>query len=188
MKRRNLGIRTACTVFCMLVTVGVIPQHAAAETESATASVSGRAAFDRLKSLEGEWVDKDGETNEIRVSADGNVVIEKIRLGPGGEMISMYHLDSDKLLMDHYCIMGNRPELVLTSEDPTSTELLFTYVDGSNLDPQKDSHIHAWKILFYDEGHFASEFTVFKEGKPSGRFLQEWTRAESKQGSMNGPS
>ena len=48
--------------------------------------------------------------------------MEVINEGTPGSMISMYHPDGDKILMTHYCAVGNQPRMrgtgTMTFTDP----------------------------------------------------------------------
>ena len=78
-----------------------------------------KAAFDRLKQLEGEWRGKStkGWTEKVEYSviAGGSVLMERsFGAHPNEWMATMIHLDRDRLLLTHYCIAKNQPRLVAT--------------------------------------------------------------------------
>src|SRR3954465_1071306 len=73
-------------------------------------------SFDLMKSLTGTWEGKtsDGrQAKEVyRLASNGSVVMSEM---PGHDnMISMYHVDGSRLLMTHYCSMGNQPRMSAT--------------------------------------------------------------------------
>jgi hypothetical protein len=59
------------------------------------------------------------------------------------EMLSVYHLDRDRLLMTHYCALGNQPRMKLNPRKSTATELAFDFDGGTNLNPHRDAHMHS---------------------------------------------
>ena len=67
-------------------------------------------------------------------------------------MVSVYHLDGDDLRMTHYCAVGNQPRVKLDRVHSTPDHLIFVFDGGTNLDPQKDMHIHGVKITFHKDG------------------------------------
>src|SRR5258706_3522145 len=74
--------------------------------------------LERLKKLAGTWVeaDKDGKPTDkvvsiIKVTAGGSAVQETIFPGQPMEMMSVYHLDKGDLVMTHYCMLGNQPQM-----------------------------------------------------------------------------
>jgi hypothetical protein len=71
--------------------------------------------FDMLKTMEGNWAGKNnqGQLVELtfRMTAGGSALMSEIH-GHGPEnMITMFHMDGDRLLMTHYCGAGNQPRM-----------------------------------------------------------------------------
>jgi hypothetical protein len=107
------------------------------------AGVAPRAAFDSLKRLAGEWegqagVKKEAEAKKpdappqkvtYRVVSNGNVVMETLFGGTNHEMITMYHLDGEDLVLTHYCAAGNQPKMKLDTEKSTDRDLRFSFAD-----------------------------------------------------------
>jgi len=149
----------------------VVPAAASFAAESAG---DAKAAFERLKKLNGDWQGHVGtadgpEVNvTYRVTGAGSVVMETLDPGKPHEMVSMYHLDGKELVMTHYCAGGNQPHLRLNPAASSATELTFDLTGGSNLNPAVDSHMHSGKLLLKDEGHIESAWTGYDKGKPSG--------------------
>jgi hypothetical protein len=141
----------------------------ASAADSAAGALSARQALDRLKALAGEWqgtmMTKDGPPAAVRyeVVSGGHTVMERLFPGTDHEMISMYHLDGDRLVLTHFCAMGNQPRMQL--ERGTAQELTFTFAGGSNLDPQKDPHIHGGRLALPDADQLQAEWFVYTAGK-----------------------
>src|SRR5262245_33574107 len=128
------------------------------------------AGLDKLKKLVGEWhgVGFDGKEQLVsvyKVTAGGSAVIETIFPGTPMEMVTLYHLDGQDLVLTHYCMLGNQPHLKLDPKSP-SNQLRFQFVGGSNLDPAKDAHMHEGSITFEDDDHIVSSWVGYKDGKP----------------------
>ena len=71
-------------------------------------SVDGKAAFERLKSLQGTWETAGGQkaTTTFELVANGTVLLERYSnpaIPGGGQMVSAYHLDGTALVLTHYC-------------------------------------------------------------------------------------
>jgi hypothetical protein len=66
-------------------------------------------------------------------------------------MTSMMHLDGNELVLKHYCIAGNQPEMKLDRARSTARELNWVFTGGTNLDPAKDPHVHAGKMLLPED-------------------------------------
>ena len=87
------------------VTATVLALSAGAETK-AESGTTGPAAFAKMKSLAGEWtgtIDERGKGDPITViyktTANGTAVMETLFPGAPYEMVTVYHLDGDKLVL-----------------------------------------------------------------------------------------
>ena len=80
-------------------------------------------------------------------------------------MVSVYHLDGKELRMTHYCAAGNQPRVKLDRANSTPEELIFVFDGGTNLDPEKDMHIHGVKIKFEKDGKVTSAWEGYAGGK-----------------------
>lgn len=100
-------------------------------------------AFDQIKGLAGEWIagHPDGSSTRVnyRVASAGTAVIETIGDDANG-MVSVYTVDGDRLLMTHYCSMGNQPRMAAKVTPETRT-LVFEFLDISNLASPDGGHI-----------------------------------------------
>src|SRR4051812_11604246 len=98
-----------------------------------TPGVEVKAAFARLKSLAGEWkvAELDGVHGQhdgkitYKVTAGGSTVMETFFPGSDHEMVSMYHLDGDELVLTHYCAAKNQPRMKLDRQASTPDRYLF---------------------------------------------------------------
>ena len=122
---------------------------AAAHTAHATTAAE---AFDSIKKLQGEWrgpaIQKGMPPSHsiFRVTAGGSAVQETIFPGTKMEMLSVYHLDKGRLLMTHYCALGNQPRMKLNTRKSTAGELVFDFDGGTNLNPRRDMHMHSHSL------------------------------------------
>lgn len=148
--------------------------------------VDANAAFDKLKSLEGTWrgvpeaqgAEAEAEAemtgkqvHEIEVSAAGTVVMETMGPGTDHEMINMYHIDGDDLVLTHYCAGGNQPKMRLDRSRSTEDSLVFDFAGGTNLDPATDQHIHDARIEWKDDDRIESVWNGYMGGKPAGTMV-----------------
>src|ERR1051325_267339 len=147
---------------------------AATHATFAAEKLTANAAFNRLKQLAGEWKgnvttpDGPAATVQYRLTSAGQTVMETLFPGTSHEMISMYHLDGEELVMTHYCAMGNQPRMKLDAKISTADEFHFAFAGGSNLKPAKDAHMHSGVMRFRGADKLESEWQVFSEGKPNG--------------------
>jgi hypothetical protein len=136
------------------------------------AAPDGRAALERIKALAGDWegtvTTPDGPKVSVvyRVTSSGSAVLEDLFPGTDHEMITMYHLDGDALVLTHYCAMGNQPKMRLAEATPAG--LRFDFAGGSNLDPAKDPHMHAGRLAFPAADRIEAEWAVYEGGKQTG--------------------
>jgi hypothetical protein len=163
-----MSSRTARVIGVLaLVLVVAAPRARAGE------GITAKVAFDKLKTLVGDWKAEStghGEdhsgTISYKVTGAGSVVMETEFAGSPHEMVTMYHLDGDDLVLTHYCAAGNQPKLKLDRANSTADNLVFKFAGGTNLDPAKDLHIHDVQFKFTaDPKKFETQWEAFKDGK-----------------------
>lgn len=135
------------------------------------------AAFDKLKSLVGEWegkgVDSGKEfpaTTTFRLISGGSVVMSVIAPGTPHEMVTMFHRDGDDLLATHYCVASNQPRMrAVASTEPNV--VAFEFKDGTNIAGPAAGHMDRVKFTFVDANHHVEEWTFLENGQArTGRF------------------
>ncbi|MBI1848892.1 MAG: hypothetical protein HYR85_00970 [Planctomycetes bacterium] len=146
---------------------------------------AGKAAFERIKTLAGTWHGKAGEGDgnqdavvEYKISAANNVVMETLFPGSNHEMISMYYLVGDELVMTHYCAMGNQPHMRFDARASKPDTLVFAFDGGTNFDPKKDAHIHCGQIRFVGSDRIESRWNHWGGGSDQGSMGFSMTRKE----------
>ena len=152
------------------------PPPAAARSAGA---VDAKAAFAKLKTLAGDWEGgigtPDGPKGEVRyrVTGAGSALVETQFPGLAHEMVTVYHLDGNDLVLTHYCAAKNQPRMKLASA--TETEFVFEFAGGTNLDPARDFHMHDSTIRITAPGRVESTWYAWNGGKPNpdgiGRFF-----------------
>ncbi len=139
------------------------------------------AAFERLKSLEGEWhaITPEGVgTITYSVAAADSIVVEHLFPGTDHEMLTVYHMDGDDLVATHYCSAGNQPRFKLEQPGESSDRLHFAFNGGSNMAPG-DGHIHEGWLRFVDADHLEAEWAFWKEQKPDHTTSFSMTRRQA---------
>ena len=127
--------------------------------------------FERLKALVGTWQGKadfgQGEvdmTVQYRLLAGGTVLEERSFPGTPQEMVTMFYDNKEgKLALTHYCILGNRPAMVLHSAD--SKSLKFSFDENCGINTSKEPHMHALKLTFEDANTLTASCRAFMDGK-----------------------
>ncbi|MGO9404182.1 MAG: hypothetical protein ACLPVW_12015 [Terriglobales bacterium] len=130
------------------------------------AQPDGHKSFELLKGLEGNWAGKNNQGQPIqvtfRMTAGGSALMSEI-LGRGSEnMITMFHMDGDRLLMTHYCAAGNQPRMKVISSDAKSVS--FEFFDGTNIGPG-DGHMQRVTFTLPDADHHVEEWVFLDHGK-----------------------
>lgn len=139
------------------------------------APITARAAFERLKSLAGEWTGhimaKDGPPGTVvyRVASNGNAVEETLFPGGDHEMVTMYFIDGEELRAKHFCGIGNQPEWKLDRGKSTADVLEFVFTGGTNMTP-KDPHVHGGRIRIVGD-KLENEWEYFEGGQKKGGHL-----------------
>src|SRR6266481_5809281 len=117
------------------------------------------SGLERMKKLAGTWLaaDKVGQPTDqvvsiIKVTAGGSAVHETLFPGQPHEMVSIYTVDGPDLVMTHYCVLGNQPRMKADPKSPAN-QICFQFAGGSNLNPQKDKHMHAATLTIADDSH-----------------------------------
>jgi hypothetical protein len=135
-------------------------------TASAVAQTDAQKAFASIKALPGTWA---GDTSmgpvqvTFKVTAGGSAVMSEI-LGKE-DMISMFNLDGpDRLLLTHYCAVGNEPRME-ASLSPDGKVITFTYVDATNLATPDSGHMQKMILTMIDDNHHTEEWTFVDHGK-----------------------
>lgn len=145
------------------------PAPVIAEQES-----PAKQAFARMKTLVGTWEGKMGEgadaydsTVVYKLTGGGSALVET--LGPGSpfEMVSVYHLDGDSLVMTHYCGSGNQPSMKFKPGKNLDV-LFFDFVRGSNMKPS-DMHMHQVTFTFKGKDHILADWQTYMDGKPGAK-------------------
>jgi hypothetical protein len=138
------------------------------------AQSSAQKTLDRFKSMGGTWEGKSpsGGTSEVtyRLAAGGTAVMADMHMA-GDDMMSMYYVDGDQLLMTHFCPTGNQPRMkaIISSDLNTVT---FDFLDATNLAGPQTGHMHRAVFLFSDAGHYNEEWTWKQEGKDTKMYFE----------------
>jgi hypothetical protein len=129
---------------------------------------TANAGFEKLKSLAGTWDTTAPEggpaTVTYQVVSNGTAVMETISHSDEPQMITMYTVDGDHLMMTHYCGIGNQPRMRASVPSGDVKELKFNFVDGANM-KKTDMHMHALDMKFIDATHVDAVWSLWDKGK-----------------------
>ena len=145
------------------------------------AQSDARETFAQIKSLDGTWTGKNSEGQPLKVTfretSNGTAVLSEIEGEHAHDMVSMIHLDNDRLLLTHYCSTGNQPRMK-ASVSPDGKSIAFDFVDATNL-ATPDAH-HMQRVVFTmpDADHHTEEW-IFVDHDKTMREVFTLTRTET---------
>ena len=142
----------------------------------AFAQSDAQKSFDQMKTLAGSWQgtltttppqpDVQGKAVQVslRATSMGNALLHEMKVeGRPDDPITMIYLDSDRLLLTHYCDAGNRPRMVAKpAADGKTTEFDFLDVAGG-ID---HGHMHHAVFTTIDANHHTEDWTYMMGDTP----------------------
>jgi hypothetical protein len=136
------------------------------------------AVFERIKKLDGAWRARSTkgweEHQQFHVIAKGSAVTSESVPGanstgtataPLAPMLTVFHMDGDRLLLTHYCEAGNQPRMVATSVEDDGRTVHFSFLDATNLASNSAGHMHSVVMTFSDDNHFSERWSWYQNGK-----------------------
>jgi hypothetical protein len=151
-------------------------QGADSKSESRTGA---SAAFARLKALVGEWEANtpSGKAHlTYELTGGGTALVERESADQMPGMLTVYHLDGDRLILTHYCMAGNQPRMQASSFNPDTGELQFQFLDATNLASPGAGHMHDARFRLVDNNHLETEWQFYENGKPKMTEAAQYTR------------
>ena len=143
----------------------------------AAGGVDAAAAFDRLRTLAGEWQSQDGKARlTYELTAGGTALVERETGESMPAMLTVYHVDKNRLLLTHYCMAGNQPRMQARSFDPATGELQFEFVDATNLPDPRAGHMRSARLRLVDDTHLATEWQFHENGQRKFNETTTYTR------------
>jgi hypothetical protein len=140
--------------------------------EGGVTAKKAAAAFEKLKTLAGDWQSKSTkgwtEKESYQVIAGGSVVMEtSYGAHPNEWMATMFHMDGPNLMLTHYCVARNQPRLRATEISDDLSQMTFTFLDGTNLPSRDKGHMDKLVMRLEGKDSFFSRWTWYQDGKES---------------------
>jgi hypothetical protein len=130
-----------------------------------SAAPAAPVAFATLTNLAGDWeLQADGmkaQTVNLKVISAGSVLMETMA---HDNMVTMYHLDKDHVMLTHYCSAQNQPRLQAKVSDDGKV-FTFDFLDVTNLSSPNAGHMRKMVLTVQDNDHFTEEWTYQQDGK-----------------------
>ncbi len=139
----------------------------------ATVSAASPAAsgFKKLQSLAGRWEGKDDQgkavTTEFKLVAGGTAVLETLAASGMEEMLTVYSMDGESILLTHYCPTNNQPRMRAIPQTSEIKQLVFAFQDAGNLPDLAVGHEHKLVMDFGDNDHLTERWTWRRDGHDS---------------------
>jgi hypothetical protein len=125
--------------------------------------VNPPASFEQIKSLLGEWQGKlpDGKVANVsyKLISSGTAVMETMNPNDSADMITVYYPDGDRLMLTHYCASNNQPRMRTDAVSADPKQLVFNYVDATNLGGSREGVMTGLTVTFVDPDHFSQTWT-----------------------------
>jgi hypothetical protein len=139
---------------------------------------NAKASFESLKALAGQWDAKDpsGKMQTItwKVVSGGSVLMESMQ---EESMVTMYHVDNNRLLLTHYCTAQNQPRMQAQVSDDGKT-FTFDFIDATNLGSPADGHMRKLILTIQDKEHFTEQWFFAQKGKDLDHGVFQLTRKQ----------
>ncbi len=123
-------------------------------------------ALEKIKSLEGSWQTATTEGAAVKITfrkvAGGSAVMEEMSYG---NMVTVYHLDGDKLVMTHYCAGNNQPHMGSKGLSSDGNSIDFDLQGVGNLADPKGMHMSDLVIRFVDADTITERWTHSAGGR-----------------------
>jgi hypothetical protein len=166
----------------VLLTALLLASSSAIPAESKPGRAADAAgAFARLKTLAGEWKadTKMGKAHiTYEVIAGGTTLVERETIEGMAPMLTVYHLDGDRLLLTHYCMAGNQPRMQAKTYNADAGEIQFAFLDATNLKPGAGHMRDAKFRISENTKEFESEWTFHENGQPKSTERAQYTRVK----------
>jgi hypothetical protein len=167
-------MKNTVLTLCLVILLGfwVCASAGAAEDPAAKGTLGH---FNLIKELAGEWTGTAGEagaggvptTVRYALTAGGSAVTEVMFQGTPHEMLTVYTMDGEDLVLTHYCAMGNQPRMRASGKSGEG-RIVFDFAGGGNLRSATDAHMHSMVLTLLEPDHIRAEWTFYEKGEPAG--------------------
>jgi hypothetical protein len=138
----------------------------------ADANANASAAYQKLTGLAGRWEadSKMGKvTTTFEIISGGSALLERFETAGMPPMVTVYHLDGSRLVLEHYCHAGNQPKLQARPFQAESNEIDFDFVSATNLSNPQAGHMHQLAVNIQSADRFSENWIWSENGKVGAR-------------------
>lgn len=173
-------------VIATVIFVGLLsgPVAAFSAEQQMPAAVTHSGDFERMKALVGTWEGK-GDTGKgmeafkvtYELTSAGNAILERLAPGQPHEMVTIYYDQGGKLVMTHYCSLGNQPHMELTN--PGGSPMIFVLSDKNpGIASVNEKHMHALTITVDDKNSISHNWSLYDKGEKKSDVSFKLTRTK----------
>ena len=158
MLRTTFFLATLALVFC--APLSAQEMHPAARSTP---------AFDQFRSLVGHWEGTTPGGGKVHITyeliSNGSVLMERLSPGNEPDMITMYTLEGDRILVTHYCSAGNQPTMQTAAAPAATGKYDFTFLRLAGAKSPDEGHMTALSVSMPDKNHLVQTWTFTENGK-----------------------
>lgn len=172
----KIRMSKAVALALALASLGIAHEHPAPITKTST-------GLAEIKKLAGTWVgttQMEGKTQPVktvfRVTAGGSAVEELLMAAEPQEMIDLYSDESGKVVMTHYCAMGNHPRML--QKDAKAGLVSLEMGPTADINAGTDTHMHALVLEMPSPDKLIERWTSYENGKPQPPTVFEFTKVK----------
>ena len=136
-------------------------------TSIASAQSDAQKVLEKFRSMVGTWEGKTTKGDPVQdtynLTAGGTAVMGENKMGHE-DMLSLFYVDGDRLLMTHFCPSGNQPRMKATISPDLKT-VYFDFLDATNLPSPQAGHMNRAVYVFTDADHYTEDWTWLESGK-----------------------
>lgn len=178
MDKNKVSLRYCLLLMVMLSTylsMGLAQATSTAPDNNATSN--GQRAFERVKTLSGEWQAPEGKDvmiDRFRPMASGDAFVYEEWKGGQQLTSTVFYMVGTELRADHFCDFGNQLHYVV-KPSPDGNTLQFELRDATNLDVHP-RHFHSATWRFVDADHLSQDWQITGGGKDPKTVRLDFTR------------
>ena len=91
--------------------------------------------------------------------------MEHLQPGKEPEMVTMYSLEGDRIVVTHYCSAGNQPTMQTAPLTGATGKYDFTFVRLGGAKSLDEGHMVALSVSIPDKDHLSQTWTFLDNGK-----------------------
>ncbi len=159
-------------ILCLVLLTGMVSAHVTLHAGGRGDDTSAEQAFEKMKTLVGTWEATTEEGKKAILTYElvsGHTTLLERFVDEGShqftDLITMYHMDGDHLMLTHYCGANNQPRMHAESISPGLKSLTFSFFDATNLSSPDQAHMYKVTYKFHDKVHFTTEWTLREDQK-----------------------